>query len=108
MDKECDIFASDTALEMAKTNVEKHYAVVGVLERMQESLQVLENYVPFYFKNARQVYKEYMAERHMNKNAIKPKIPAYIMNQMAANFTQELEFYDFCKQRLYRQYLTIK
>ena len=52
MEPECEIFGSRQALEIAKRNVEKYYAVVGVLEKMQESLEVLENYVPAFFKNA--------------------------------------------------------
>jgi dermatan/chondrotin sulfate uronyl 2-O-sulfotransferase UST len=107
MERECDVFASATALEMAKSNVDKYFAVVGVLEKMQESLQVLENYVPFYFKNARNVFK-IMKKSHTNANTIKPKVSNFIKSLVATNFTQEIEFYEFCKQRLYRQYLTIK
>ena len=38
---------------------------------MQPSLEVLENYVPRYFKNARKVYKEMMQDSHVNKNVVK-------------------------------------
>lgn len=41
----------------AKANVDKFYAVVGVLEQMDLSLHMLEKYVPKYFKEARIVYK---------------------------------------------------
>ena len=37
------------ALETAKANVVKHYAVVGVLEMWDESLEVMENTLPFFF-----------------------------------------------------------
>ena len=75
---------------------------------MQESLEVLENYVPAFFKNARVVYKKMLKELHINQNKIKPNIPKYIKNQIRSNFTMEMEFYEFCKQRLYKQYLSIK
>ena len=42
MNSKCNNFASEEALKIAKTNVEKYYAVVGILERWQDSLQLLE------------------------------------------------------------------
>ena len=42
-------FNSQEALEAAKANVEKHYAVVGVMEMWDETLEVLENTLPFFF-----------------------------------------------------------
>lgn len=44
------------ALERAKLAVEKHYAVVGVLEDVNTTLTVLENYIPRFFRGAAQVY----------------------------------------------------
>ena len=44
-----DRFNSQEALEAAKANVEKHYAVVGVMEMWDETLEVLENTLPFFF-----------------------------------------------------------
>ena len=40
-------------MEMAKINVDKHYAVVGVLEMWDNTLEVLENKLPFFFKGKR-------------------------------------------------------
>lgn len=74
---------------------------------MQMSLEVMENYVPAYFANARKVYKEMMKEIHVNENKFKPKTPQYIRELLTKNFTTEIEFYEFCKQRMLRQYLTI-
>ena len=108
MDHECDRFGSSKALALAKRNVEKYYAVVGVLEKMQESLEVLENYVPAFFKNARNVYQKMLKETHINRNKQKPKVPQYVKNQLRSNFTLEIEFFEFCKQKLLRQYLAVK
>ena len=74
---------------------------------MQVSLEILENFVPKYFHDARKIYKEMMKERHVNKNMFKPKTPSYIREVLLKNFTKEIEFYEFCKQRLLRQYLSI-
>ena len=47
---------TEVALRRAKENVEKHYAVVGVLEELIKTLTVLEHYIPRYFKGAKDVY----------------------------------------------------
>ena len=39
-------------------NVDKHYTVVGVLEMWDETLEVLEDKLPFFFKGAREMYKK--------------------------------------------------
>ena len=108
MDQECDIFENHKALQLAQRNVERYYAVVGIVEKMQESLKVLENYVPAFFKDARTVYKNMMKERRINENKSKPKTLKAVKNLVRRNFTLEMEFYQFCRQRLHKQYLSIK
>ena len=49
-------FNTEGVLERAKMAVEKHYAVVGVLEDVNTTLTVLENYIPLFFKGATKVY----------------------------------------------------
>ena len=39
-------------------NVEKSYRVVGVLEMWEDTLEVLENLLPYFFAGARNTYKE--------------------------------------------------
>ena len=43
-------------MKKAKENVEKHYAVVGLLEDLNKTLTVLEHYVPRFFKGALDTY----------------------------------------------------
>ena len=43
-----------------------------------------------------------------NKNDFKVHTPEYIKIIIAKNFTQELEFYEFCKQRFQKQLLAIQ
>ena len=110
MSVECDKFASQKALKIAKAHVEKYYAVVGILERWEESLQLFEHYVPAYFRNARKIFNGVYKtnEKNYNRNDIKFHTPAYIKDIVAKNFTQELEFYEFCKQRFQKQLLAIQ
>ena len=107
MSKVCDDFGSPEALELAKRNVERYYSVVGVVEKMSESLQVLENYVPAYFRYARKIYKEIMKEELVNLNKGKPKVSKEVKQLIKQNFTLEIEFYEFCKRRLMKQFLAL-
>ena len=108
MHRVCDIFGSRAALEIAKTNVEKYYSVVGVLELWNESLRVFEEFVPYFFRGLPEAYQDSMRGKPKNENKVKPKVPKDIKKMLATNFTVEIEFYEFCKQRLYRQYMAIK
>ena len=94
-------------LTLAKHNVERYYAVVGVLEKWKETMEVLEAYVPAYYKGAKEVYKNYFKDQPKNKNFFKVKASQSVKDLVRANFTTEIEFYNFCRQRLYRQYLTL-
>ena len=38
------------------SNVEEHYSVVGVLEDLNTTMQVLQNHIPYYFKGSQQIY----------------------------------------------------
>ena len=49
-------FNTDVALRKAKDNVEKHYAVVGVLEDFNKTLAVFEHYIPEIFRNSLNIY----------------------------------------------------
>lgn len=42
-----------------------------------------------------------------NKNKRKPYIEPEVKEMIRRNFTNEYEFYYFCKQRLYKQYLAL-
>ena len=112
-------------MRKAKENVEKHYAVVGVLEELNKTLTVLEHYVPRFFKGAKDVYyskivyiKKYYILIHtipdevkifskINRNIYKPTTAEATKDIVRKNFTRELEFFDFCKQRLHKQYLAL-
>ena len=49
-------FNTEIAMKKAMENVEKHYAVVGILEELNKTLTVLEHYVPRFFKGALNTY----------------------------------------------------
>jgi len=105
---ECTGFNTEVAMKKAKENVERHYAVVGVLEELNKTLTVLEHYVPRFFKGALDVYwNEVQIFSKINRNIYKPSVAEDVKDIVRKNFTRELEFFDFCKQRLHKQYMAL-
>ncbi|XP_013171987.1 PREDICTED: heparan sulfate 2-O-sulfotransferase pipe [Papilio xuthus] len=101
---QCTPFNSREALQRAKRVVEQQYAVVGVLEDMNATLLAFERYIPRFFKGALNLYwEELNTFNRINRNAFKPPVSEAVKQIVRANFTREIEFYEFCKQRLYTQ-----
>ena len=101
---------SPAALVIAKQNVENHYLIVGILEEFNKTLAVLERKMPQFFKGASQVdYMEaYKFERLLNANIEdRPIMSETTRHAIAKNMTYEIEFYDFCAQRLQKQFADI-
>jgi len=107
MEEDCSAFNSEVAMQKAKQNVEKYYAVVGVLEEMNKTLAVLEAYIPRFFTGAAEIYHEEKRLSAVNKNSYKPPVAEYVKDIVRKNFTHEIEFYEFCKQRLHQQWLAL-
>ena len=104
----CRKFNNAEALQKAKSNVEKFYPVVGVTENINMTLSVLENRMPEYFEGATEFYhSDPETRRYRMKNAYKLPVSEKVMNIVRANFTNEIEFYEFCKQRLLKQFSDI-
>ncbi|XP_012284255.1 heparan sulfate 2-O-sulfotransferase pipe isoform X2 [Orussus abietinus] len=107
--EKCTPFNTLGALERAKLAVEKHYAVVGVLEDVNSTLTVLENYVPRFFEGATEVYYDQENSfTKINRNFFKPPVSEEVKDLVRRNFTREVEFYQFCKQRLHKQLRALK
>ena len=51
----CALFDNHLAMQIAKANVERYYPVVGVLEHLNTTLEVMEVKVPSIFKGAKEV-----------------------------------------------------
>ena len=93
----------------AVANVERSYAVVGVMEEFYLSMQILEKMVPRFFAGAPQIYSKLSRNLGaVNKNIYQPKVDEKIKDLVRKNMTREVDFYNFCRQRLYKQYLLVK
>ncbi|XP_030373288.1 heparan sulfate 2-O-sulfotransferase pipe-like isoform X1 [Scaptodrosophila lebanonensis] len=106
--KVCMPFNSPVAMQRAKRTVEAEYAVVGTWEDTNITLSVLEHYIPRYFRNAKVAY--YLGlERlsNVNRNNVTRIVSEETRQILSKNLTNEIEFYEFCKQRLYLQYAAL-
>lgn len=105
MDPDCVPFNSKAAIAKAKENVEKYYAVVGVLEDLNKTLTVLEHFVPRFFAGAVKTY--WATSSTVNRNALKPPVSDHTRELVAANLTEEIDFYLWCRHRLNTMYYTL-
>ncbi len=93
------------ALSQAKSNLEKYYTVVGVLEELSTSLSVFESKIPQFFNGASKIYESDASTfSNINKNSNKPQIPTKVKDFIQQKLPNEMEFYNFCKQRLMAQF----
>ena len=82
--------------------------LVGVLEEMTKSVAVFESYIPKFFINASNTYQDIVISTNkdrLNKNVCRPRVLKKFLGDMRHNFSLEIDFYNFCKSRLHKQYL---
>lgn len=103
---ECSLFNSVKLLNKAKKIVEEKYSVVGVLEDLDATFEALQYFLPKFFHNAKEIFNENLHNftlTHTNKNPGKKAISNETRTILEAKFAVEIEFYEFCKQRLHSQ-----
>ena len=63
-------------------------------------------YIPKFFRNAKKIFNENESNltlTHTNKNPIRKPISNQTRTFLEKKFSVEIEFYEFCKQRLHNQ-----
>ena len=103
---QCALFNSKKVLNRAKETVETAYSVVGLLEELDSTFLALQKYLPKFFRNAKELYDENLHNltlTHTNKNPYKKALKAETRTLLEARFQVEIEFYEFCRQRLHKQ-----
>ena len=85
--------------------MEKYFPVVGITGKMNMTLKVLEAILPEYFEGATKVYygKSFI-RKNLHETKYKKPVSEEVKQILRANFTHEIEFYEFCRQRLQRQF----
>ncbi|EDV40940.1 uncharacterized protein Dana_GF10764, isoform A [Drosophila ananassae] len=105
----CMPFNSHEAMQRAKKNVEKRYAVVGTWEDTNTTLTVLEGYIPRFFEGAKEeYYKMRDVLGNFNKNQFRPTLSDRARAVLSKNLTREIELYQFIRHRLYKQYIALQ
>lgn len=85
--------------------MEKHFAVVGILEDLDMTLSVLERKLPRYFAGVMDLWSDSNSDGQVvnkgrnRRQDVSPETKEIIR----ANLTIEYEFYDFIKNRLISQ-----
>ena len=93
-DQGCD------ALQRAKLAVETRYSVV---EKREESLEVMEAYLPLWFRNARYQDSILKLGKLGTLSNPHPKPSPLVVAELKVRLKLDFEFYEFVKQRLERQ-----
>ncbi|TRY67793.1 hypothetical protein TCAL_06426 [Tigriopus californicus] len=96
---ECFAHDPKMALRKAMHNVDNYFSVVGVLEELETTYTVLEQYIPQYFQGIKALSK-----RVSNKTFHKPKLSTKAKDILIDFLRAEIIFYDFCVQRLHKQH----
>ncbi|XP_064110796.1 heparan sulfate 2-O-sulfotransferase pipe-like [Macrobrachium nipponense] len=100
----CMVFGDKWGLQKAKANVEAFFSVVGILEDLPTTFQVLQNVLPDFFTNYEFTFHgtgRIVENRRSEKfrqpisNATKMFLKDYLR--------EEIEFYEYIKRRLYVQ-----
>ncbi|XP_073840701.1 uronyl 2-sulfotransferase homolog pip-like isoform X1 [Musca autumnalis] len=106
---DCKNFNSPTATQIAKQNIEREYAVVGSWEDTNITLTVLEHYIPRFFRGATEMfYSDTTGKFKKNSTPHNTDLEPEVEAKLKIQFSYEIELYNFCKQRLYKQYIAIK
>ena len=58
-------------------------------------------HIPNFFSDQIQKFSK------INRNIYKPPVSEQVKETVRQNFTREIEFFEFCKQRLHKQYLAL-
>ncbi|XP_043468853.1 heparan sulfate 2-O-sulfotransferase 1-like isoform X1 [Leptopilina heterotoma] len=99
-DIRCTQRNSKWALERAKANAIRWYPVIGVLDLMDETLQVLESSYPQFFEGAELVYKNL---RPKNISSEAKSLKNSVKKRLGKILAKEVEFYEWLKSRLLKK-----
>ena len=96
----------NAAVSLAKSNIERFYLWVGVLEYLESSLELLESIAPNIFHGITTLYREKMKGVHKNvtpgkyRNLISNKTRAILRERLEP----EYELYEFVRMRFINHY----
>lgn len=84
--------------QRAFDNIEKYYALVGLLEMKQVSFQIMQKKFPNFFES---ITKDEFLELHHHKMNYEPiEVTPEIRKQFCTKYSQDCELHEFIKRRL--------
>lgn len=66
------------------------------------------SFTPTFLNLSLFVSEQVESYQKINRNSFKPPVSEEVKDMVRRNFTREIEFYHFCRQRLHRQLLALK
>ena len=106
MDEFCGSATSDRAADQAIYNIDNHYLVVGILEKMEMTLAVFKHLLPQIFKDVKLSdvgHENRRGNKKGNKEIVDPKIKKILEERMKG----EYRVYRHAIQKLEKQYKQI-
>ena len=94
-----------SSLQKAKAAVEQQYSVVGLSERRNVSLAVMEAFLPSWFSQATSMEEEKGSKREMVNSH--PEPGGQTRTELMRRLELDYNFYYFCLQRLEMQWKSI-
>lgn len=101
-DPVCSQVGNRKALQLAKMHVERQYSVVGTLEEFPLTLRVLEAYLPRFFHGVTSL-EHSSGNVKKNVGEYKPTVSEETKMTLRALLKEDVELYDFVRQRLFLQ-----
>ncbi|KAK7068843.1 hypothetical protein SK128_003060 [Halocaridina rubra] len=104
----CRVVGNRWALQNAKANVD-HYSVIGLKEDLPTTLKVLEHVLPDFFKNYQNVeFGSGKVKLNKRPKEFAPAISNTTIALLKSSLREDIEFYDFVRQRFYQQVKVIE
>ncbi|XP_047480303.1 heparan sulfate 2-O-sulfotransferase 1-like [Penaeus chinensis] len=101
-DPVCSQVGNRKALQLAKMHVERQYSVVGTLEEFPLTLRVLEAYLPRFFRGVTSL-EHSSGNVKKNVGEYKPSVSEETKTILRALLKEDVELYEFVRQRLFLQ-----
>lgn len=105
--KQCD---TQAALALTFSNIERYYAVVGLLERLGDSLEYLQWKFPAIFNGYSSMMKLHTNEKNpvLDQNNDDDENDSSLRQVYCQKYAHECSLHDFVKKRFHFQYQQMK
>ncbi|XP_053976276.1 uronyl 2-sulfotransferase-like isoform X1 [Hylaeus volcanicus] len=100
-DPRCTETNNKWALQRAKANIVEWYPVVGILDCMEQSINLLEHKFPYFFRGARQIYRKIRPKKYLSDTSI--TLDPREREILFRLFEDEIDLYQWLKFRLFNE-----